>query len=67
VERTKFARNLRTDIAGAHGQEDQIGESVQATKSRGAVLEGLDDTVDAFADGIGQRTFDEVGSVIEVV
>ena len=47
------------DIEVADDQVNEIGEACEITKTTGAVLNDLDDAVEAFADRVGEWAFDE--------
>ena len=50
---------MRRDIVVSDRQEDQVSEWLQTPESRSAVLHDLEQAVDAFADGIGERAFNK--------
>ena len=58
---------MRRDIEVSDRQEDQVSEGLQAAESRGPVLHDLEQAVDAFAHGVGERAFNEGEDVIEMV
>ena len=58
---------MRRDIAVADRKKDKVSEGLQAPESRGPVLHDLEEAVDAFAHGIGERAFNEGEDVVEVV
>ena len=58
---------MRRDIEVSDRKEDQVSEGLQTPESRGAILQDLEQTVDAFAHRIGQRPFNESEDVVEVV
>ena len=58
---------MRRDIAVANRKKDEVSEGFQAPESRGPVLHDLEEAVDAFAHGIGERALNEGEDVVEVV
>jgi len=45
---------VRRDIEVSDRKEDQVGEGLQTAESRGAVLDDLEQAIDAFAHGVGE-------------
>ena len=53
---TESGLDLSRDIQVADGQEDHVGEGVQAAKAAGAILDHADDAVETFGGRIGQAS-----------
>ena len=62
-----MAGNLRRDIEVADGQVDHVGEALEVAITGRSILEDFNDTVDAFADGVGEVSVDEGQDVIEMI
>ena len=58
---------MRRDIEVSDGQEDQVSKGLQTPESRGPVLHDLEQAVDAFAHGVGERVFNERDDVVKVI
>ena len=58
---------MRRDIEVSNREEDKVSEGFQTPESRGPVLHDLEQAVDAFAHGIGERAFNEGEDVVKVV
>ena len=58
---------MRRNIEVANRKKDEVSEGFQTPESRGPVLHDLEEAVDAFAHGIGERAFNEGEDVVEVV
>ena len=62
-----MAGNLRRDIEVADGQVDHVGEALEVAITGSSILDDFDNTVEAFADGVGEVSVDEGEDVIEVI
>ena len=62
-----MAGNLRRDIEVADGQVDHVGEALEVAITGRSILDDFDNTVEAFADGVGEVSVDEGQDVIEVI
>ena len=62
-----MAGNLRRDIEVADGQVDHVGEALEVPIIGSSILDDFDNTVEAFADGVGEVSVDEGEDVIEVI
>jgi len=49
-----MAGNLRRDIEVADGQVDHVGEALEVAITGSSILDDFDNTVEAFADGVGE-------------
>ena len=58
---------MRREIEVSDGKEDQVSEGLQTAESRSAVLHDLEQAVDAFAHGVGERAFNERDDVVKVI
>jgi hypothetical protein len=59
--------NPRRDIEVADGQVDHVGEALEVAITGSSILEDFDNTVEAFADGVGEVSVDEGQDFIEVI
>ena len=60
-------RNLLRDVYVSDGKEDHIVECVECAESAGSVLDDLDDSVEAFGDGVGKTRVHECEDAEEVL
>ena len=65
-ECSQFAGALSKDVEVANGEEDHVGEAFETPESGSAILDNLDDPIDAFANCIGQRSLDECDDIVEM-
>ena len=57
---------MRNNIDVAFGEENHVSEAGEISKTGGAIFDNLENTIDAFADSVGEGTLDE-GNDIGVV
>lgn len=62
-----MAGNMRRNIEITNDQVDHVSKVIQVAISRGPVFDDFDNTVEAFANGIGQVSIDESEDVLEVI
>ena len=58
--------NLRRKIEVSDGEKDKVGETLEVEKPAGPVLDDFDDSIDSFANSIGQAGVDMSQDILEV-